>query len=290
MPGQERVPLKLRALRAGFRMAGRVAPVLAGRYATRMFESSRSAGKWPTDMAPLGARRVEIPGHPVVRHGYLWGKSGPLVVLVHGWGADSTSMFGLVRTLQQKGLRVLAFDAPAHGAWPGTRTSMTEYVQATQCAIAALGDTHGVLGHSLGGIAAVAALARMGKHGVQRLAILSAPYSLAAVAERWSRSTYRLPQPVVAEMRAALKQRNGVPVEYWDICTLGRDFEMPVLLMHDEDDDTVPYADAERICGALRHAELEKTTGLGHLRILFEGRIHRRLAQFFGEPLGALAT
>ena len=135
-------------------------PWLAARWATDAFSDTRMLGLFPDDVPPLGARRFDVAGDRRVRSGYLWGaESGPTALLVHGWGADSSSMQGLVAPLRPLGYRVAAFDAPGHGISPGSQATMTEFTRAVGAVLDALGGADLVVAHSLGCIAAVGACA-----------------------------------------------------------------------------------------------------------------------------------
>ncbi|WP_262401369.1 alpha/beta fold hydrolase [Actinomadura sp. CNU-125] len=150
-----RAPLPVRRL--GYAAVGTVAPAAAGRRATDAFSTTRALGLRPDDVVP-DARRFTVGGDPDVRGGYLWGEDGPVALLVHGWGIDSSSMQALVPPLRALGYRVATFDAPGHGVAAGSQATMTQFTRATGAVLDALGDTFGevraVVAHSLGSIAA----------------------------------------------------------------------------------------------------------------------------------------
>ena len=56
------------------------------------------------------------------------------VLLVHGWISHAARMAEVIRELHARGLRVLAFDAPAHGRSRGTQADL----QAFRSALAAV--------------------------------------------------------------------------------------------------------------------------------------------------------
>jgi omega-6 fatty acid desaturase (delta-12 desaturase) len=281
-------PLGVKAARTFYRGVGAVAPGLAGRVAARHFMRSRT-GKAPLkDMAPLGATAIQIHGGAPIRNGYHWGSRGPAVLLVHGWGSDSSSMYSLVAPLQKRGFRVVAFDAPAHGTQPGTHTTMTAFKSAVAGVIDTVGGVHAVIAHSLGGIAAVSAIAAGRLQPPQRLVLVSAPCSLPTVIERWSRFL-SIGNRAVLHMKADLKRRNGVPVDHWDIAERGCDFDGQVIIFHDHDDSLVPFCEAEKIAIALRHTKLRGTAGLGHRRILFDPAVQAEIVDFLTAPQPAMA-
>jgi len=273
-----RVPLPLRRL--GHAALGRIAPGLAGRLATDAFTSSRLLGTRPDDVPPLGAHRFAVPDAPDLRGGYLWGDEGPTALLVHGWGADSSSMHGLVAPLRALGYRVAAFDAPGHGVSDGTRTTMPQFARATRDVLDALGDVRMIVAHSLGAIAAVGAAAGCPAPPVDGLVLIAPTRTLTGVLHRWARSQLRLRPRIVALVDQELHRRTGVPISHWDVVGLGADLDCPVLVLHSPQDDVVPYNEAEAITTGLRHARLEAMPGHGHYAILTAAATRERITAF----------
>jgi pimeloyl-ACP methyl ester carboxylesterase len=271
--------------KVGYRLGGLLAPGLAGRIAADAFGRARLKGGRALFRMPLGAQPFEIARNEDVRHGYLWPGQGPTVLLVHGWGSESSSMIGFVKPLLTLGLQVAAFDAPAHGESAGDKTTMTRFVEAVGAAIKSLDDVQFVVGHSLGSIAAVAAIARANpRHAraVTRLVLIAAPASLSTVLERWS-SHQRLPAAVVRKIYDHLRVQNGVPVSHWDIGVLGAAIDASVLVIHDEQDSVVPLTEAQKLMRSLKNVRLEQTCGLGHSRILSAAPVKDLITRFISE-------
>lgn len=272
--------------RAGYQLGALLAPRLAGRIAADAFGRSRSKGGRTLFRMPLGAQTFDIAGNDDVRRGYLWKNDGPTVLLVHGWGSDSSSMIGFVKPLLAQGFQVAAFDAPAHGESAGNKTTMTRFVAAVSAAIASLGNVQVIVGHSLGSIAAVAAVAKASPEharAVRRLVLIAAPVSLSTVLERWANShQQQLPRSVTERIYDRLHVQNGVPVSHWDISVLGAALDIPVLVVHDELDPVVPLSEAQRLLRSLKHVRLEQTSGLGHSRILSAAPVKELITGFIG--------
>ncbi len=274
-------PVAIRRL--GYSVLRSVAPVRAGRLAADTFSDTRPLGVYPDDVSPLGARGFRVDGEPRVRGGYLWGEQGPTVLLVHGWGADSSSMHGLISPLRQRGFRVAAFDAPGHGVSAGSQATMTEFTRATGTVLDTLGGVRAVIAHSLGSIAAVGALAPRPAMPVGCLAFVAPAASLAGVLERWSAGRPEMSRPVVDRIYAELHRRNGVPVSHWDVVGLGRTLDCPKLAIHDPGDPVVPFSDAEAIAAGLRTVRLAVAPGHGHLGILMAARVTAAVSAFVAE-------
>lgn len=276
---------KRRLLKSYVRWLGRLMPAAAARRATDIFSYTRVYNqKPPQDVTPLGARRFVIEGAEGVRHGYLWGEGERTILLLHGWGTDSSSMYSFVRSLQKRNYRVAAFDAPAHGVSDGTIGTMTAYKKAIMAAITSLGGVDGIIAHSLGSLTSVAALSELpvtpGMREVKAICLMAPPCTLPDVMTRWSNGFLQLSERVRREMDVELARRNGVPVQYWDITQLGRKLTIPMLVLHDPQDTVVPFCDSEQIVKALPVATLIQTPKAGHVRILSDAKIVEQVAQF----------
>jgi pimeloyl-ACP methyl ester carboxylesterase len=78
-----------------------------------------------------------------------------------------------------------------------------------------------------------------------------------------------MPAAVVAELHRRLEQRFDKTI--WEEISMdsnARRLDAPALIIHDVDDDGVPWQQGEMIAAAWPGAQFMKTQGLGHNRIL----------------------
>lgn len=260
-----------------------LAPKKAGKLATELFVQSRSASNPRKEgFTPIGAKDIALEDrNNRVKNIYLWGDSGDIVLLLHGWGADCSTMFGFVRSLTRQGYRVATFDAPAHGSSEGEIATMFEYVETTKKVIEQLGDVKKVIGHSLGGIVSVAANAMNPQ--IEQLVLISTPFSLMDVLNIWCSSFMRLSKDIKHRILDELLEVNGVPVSYWDVGLHGQTWEIPIMVIHDKKDPIVSYAHADRIASSLPSTHLRTVEGLGHIKILMNRDVHQEVVNFFEE-------
>ena len=137
---------------------GRIAPRWT---AERMRRTFMMPGEWPPKdwELPLlaSSERVTLRfGLSVLR----WGE-GPAVLLLHGWAGRPTQFAHLIEQLVGAGYSVYALDAPAHGRSPGREANVVLFAHALLEAAGELPPLRAVVGHSLGGAAALLA-AQMG--------------------------------------------------------------------------------------------------------------------------------
>lgn len=273
--------LRVQLSRRAFRMLNAFAPRFAGRRAADAFGFTRGYGLPVSDRVPLGATETPIEGNADIDRAYCWEGGASRVLLVHGWGTDSSSMLSFVKPMQNLGFSVASFDAPAHGRSPGKHTTMTQFTRATGAVLDAIEGAHVVIAHSLGSIAAVSALAERSRRASLRCIVLIAPTSgLTEVLERWASRDMALPRPVVERIFAELHRRNGVPVSHWDILARGTSLDVPVLVVHDPADSVVPYCEAQRVVAGLQEATLWPAPGAGHGRILSDARVREQVREF----------
>jgi pimeloyl-ACP methyl ester carboxylesterase len=186
------------------------------------------------------------------------------------------------RVLLEAGYRVVAYDAPAHGRSTGRLASLIEFARALRAVAEGAGPVWGLVGHSLGGAAAVLAL-RDGL-GAERAVLVAAPADVTRFTTAFA-DHLRIPPPARAAMRRNLETRLDARWDELHIPTIVRGFRTPALLIHDRADPDVPYRHAEEIVASWPGARLLATEGLGHRAILRDPTVVRAVAGFLAEAL-----
>jgi pimeloyl-ACP methyl ester carboxylesterase len=256
--------------------AHRIAPRAAGYVWTSIFTNTRGLGTVPNDLCPLGARRVELTGVPRVAAVYVWGSAEPTVLALHGWGADSTTMSSVVAAAGDSGESAVCFDAPGHGASPGTQATMREYAEATLAVLQRFPSITTIVAHSFAAIAAVSAVAAATDNSVRFLLLLAPACSLSDILERWA-AQRDLPPALVEQIRRELRRRDSKEVSHWDVRTLGLPASVRVQLLHDPADALVPMSDSYLIAASIS-AEVHATMpGIGHHRVVSCDEMRRAL-------------
>jgi pimeloyl-ACP methyl ester carboxylesterase len=251
----------------GLTRAHRIVPRLAGYVWTSIFINTRGIGTFPDDLCPLGASRVELAGVPRVAAAYVWGSGEPTVLVLHGWGADSTTMSTVVAASLESGESAVCFDAPGHGASPGSHATMREYAHATLAVLQRFPSIHTIVAHSFAAIAAVSAVAESDADNVRGLLLLAPACSLSGVLERWA-AQQGIPRALVKHIRRELARRDGMPVSHWDVRTLGLPRSVRVRILHDPTDNVVPLLDSYLIAADISAEVDQAVAGTGHYKIL----------------------
>ena len=263
------------AVRATFRTLGRIAPGATARLAEAMLVRTQRPAPRHEEVAFLGsADRFTVRAAGETIAGYRWGDPGaPAVLFAHGWWSHAGRFTPLAQALLGSGFRGVAYDAPGHGRSSGWRASMPEFAATLRAIADHEGAMHAVVGHSLGGAAAVFAMAR--GLVVERAVTIAAPSDINAWAYRF-RDTFAIPPAAFRRMQANLERRLRVTWAELDTAALARALDAPGLVIHDVHDPDVPWTDGQAIAAGWRSAELVTTEGLGHRAILRDDAVIRR--------------
>jgi pimeloyl-ACP methyl ester carboxylesterase len=276
-------PLPFRVVKGGMRLLSRVSPAGAAAVAERIFltptRRPRPEAEWE---ALLAARRSSF----ATKYGRLaaweWGSDsdGPRVLLVHGWEGRASQLGALVEPLTSLGFRVVAFDAPGHGDSPGDRSSLFHFAEAVERAADAFGPFHAIVTHSMGGASTL--WASRERPLAARLVMIAPPVDLRDFTRSLSRAL-GLPEPIRGRVHRRLAVRFGVPMEDVRAERLASAMRGPLLVVHDADDRDVPVACGEAIARAWPGAELLRTSGLGHRRILRAPEVVKAIVRFVAQ-------
>ncbi|MDO9600164.1 MAG: alpha/beta fold hydrolase [Azoarcus sp.] len=189
----------------------------------------------------------------------------PAVVVVHGWGANAQMMLPLARPLHDAGFTVLFIDARCHGrSDDDSFASLPRFAEDAEHAFDWLAAQPGIdsgrialLGHSVGAGAVLLCAAR--RPEVAAVVSVSAFAHPAEMMQRWLAG-----KPVPQWMGRYILDyvQTTIGHRFDDIApltSLGR-LQCPVLLIHGEQDGTVPVEDARRLYAARAHEGVQMLT------------------------------
>ena len=271
-PGQIRqtprrkLPAAMRAVRGGISALSAICPPAAARLAHYLWYRPQRLALAPREFAVLTDATCRA--HTVGAHTlsvYEWG-AGPTVLLVHGWSGRAAQFSEFVTPLTRAGLRVVGFDAPAHGRSSGSATSLPEISAAIRRLSDAYGPLHAVIAHSFGVACTLHAL-HQGLR-VNRIVGISPPATIEHLFRVFS-ERLGLRAAAQAGARRLFEARFGA-----DVWTAFAPIELaprvaaPALIVHDRGDREIPWRDGAALAEAWPDAEFKLTDGLGHRRLL----------------------
>lgn len=252
-------------VRTGMRALSAAAPPLAGRAAFEVFVRPPRTRSHPNsgDIMNRG-RRFTVPLGTRSVSGWTWG-TGPAVLMVHGWGGRASQLTAFVDPLLGSGLRVVAFDAPAHGSSTGRHTNVRQAADAVRAVADTAGGVHALIAHSLGATAAVLAL----QHGleIRRAALLAPPDDFGHFFHGFA-GRLGLNAAALRHFEQRIERVTGVPWRQFRAEAVGSTQHVPILIVHDEDDHEVPISHGRAWHRAWPKAEFVNTAGLGHRGLL----------------------
>ncbi len=289
--------LVLKIFRFIFKYIGALLPSLIGRWAYHLWFTTHRAPRpkreenWLETASKIEAVEVshELFGDtPLPVMTYYWEnkekKNAPLIMLVHGWTGRGSQMGAFAEPLLKAGFRVLSFDNHAHDKTPGKKTHIFKQ-SAVQIAIAEkFGPIYGIVTHSFGGMVTPYSLNKGLQ--TQRMVCISPPARFDFLLERFS-ETLHLAKGIQRYMRKRFTKEYGENLEGRVSATstcqsLGH---IPVLIIHDEDDQDVPVSEAEYLHQAWSNSIMQRTSGLGHRRILYNTPVIESVVEFLTQGL-----
>ena len=278
-------PAALRLLRFQLRVLTAVAPALAFRLAWKVFCTPRRLPLKAWEAPALATARRRTVAHetgPVAV--YEWGPAAaPAVVLVHGWEHRASFWQAWVPPLLAAGYRVLALDGPAHGASGGKQATLTAFGGAVQAVVDTAGAVRAIVAHSFGAASVAGLPVRLPAAApLPRLVLLSAPSGPKAVAGRFA-DFLHLSDDFVSRFGRYVLQATGRAAESFAVTASGPGTGAEkVLVLHDEDDEIIPFAEGREIAATWPGAVLHATRGLGHNRILRDAGVVQTAVAFIG--------
>lgn len=287
--GYATVPVPLRLT---FRVLERVAPDVGARLAVRYWFTVPRAARRPRrsggDLPSAEPFTVDLRGCAV--RGTVWG-AGPTVYLVHGWGGYGEQLASYVNPLVAAGYRVVAFDAPSHGASkPGRHgprsTALPEMADALRAVVAAQGEPYAFVAHSIGAMAMALVL----RDGVDaERVVLLAPAATVGPMMPVFRAAFGFGDRTEARMHAKIEAYAGMPMAELDVPATGQRLHaqgrLPQLFTaHDAQDSQTPQRGSFDIAESWQARPPMITTGLGHNRIVRSLAVTSAAVEFLTAP------
>ena len=196
---------------------------------------------------------------------YKYGKSDKKILLVHGWSGRGTQLVKFADAFVDKGYATISFDAPGHGKSPGNSTIMTEFIASILEIDKKFGPFEAAVGHSLGGMALLNAIKKGLK--INRLTIIGSGDKVKDILDDFV-CKLELKSEFSSHLQYYFEKKYNESMENYSGHTAAKTIDIPVLLIHDENDSEVPVETSINIHDNLKNGELLITQHLGHRKIL----------------------
>ena len=233
------------------------------------------------------ARPLSLVSGSIKLAGFSWQPSQPnglSLLIAHGFAGNSRSFERFIKPALAMGYRVVAFDAPGHGKSEGSRLNVLSYSWMLQDVIKHHGPFNACLAHSLGGMSLALALQQQPPPPGAKL-VLIAPLVEASRAADGFFNFLELPAGLRQHFEAEIENRAGHPLAWFSLPRLLKALPaVQILWVHDEQDDTTPFADvAPLLAQPPQGVQFMVTQGLGHSAIYRDNKVKRQVLAFL-EP------
>ncbi|WP_447637270.1 alpha/beta fold hydrolase [Flavobacterium microcysteis] len=257
-----------------------ISPKLAMKFASKLFTSPI---KYKLPKREIGMdqnslqQNVFIPnlGKEIVVYNY--GTGDKKVLLVHGWSGRGTQLVKIADEMLKLGYSTVSFDAPAHGKSSGKTSNMTEFIAGILELEKKFGPFEFAIGHSLGGMSILNAIKRGLK--VKKAVIIGSGDVVEDIMDDFIEKL-GMNIAISKKMKANFEKKINEPMDNFSAYRAAKEVTIPVLVIHDKDDDDVPVKAAYHIQENLKHNELVITEGLGHRKILGDAKVIKKIVEF----------
>ena len=258
-------------------LLSKISPQLTSAVAIKIFATPKRIPRPASEMAMFeSAKKFKLSNGIAA---FEWGNpSGPLVMLIHGWNGRGTQISPIAKNLAEKNFRIVALDGPGHGDSPAGPNGMTNPAHFADFIINAQREldpngAHSVIAHSFGGGCSVLAAKRGLK--TKSLVLVASPAFFAKSINLTGRSKELFINRIV--------KIAGIHPRELNVGAIGAELQLPLLVVHDKDDNAVNFIAAEAIMAAWPGAQLIATEGLGHRRILKDAKILEEITKFLNK-------
>lgn len=209
---------------------------------------------------------------------YAYGNSNKKILLVHGWSGRGTQLVKIADAFLENGYATISFDAPAHGK-SGTKTTlMLEFIESILEVEKQYGSFEFAVGHSLGGMSILNAV----KKGLQikKAVVIASGNSVINIVNTFTEKI-GLPNKVAVLMKNNFEKKYHLEMESFSAYVVAKEVKIPVLVIHDNDDEDISVSEAYHLAENLTNKEILITNNLGHRKILGDLKVIEKIVEFF---------
>ena len=208
---------------------------------------------------------------------YSYGNSNKKILLVHGWSGRGTQLVKIADAFLENGYSTISFDAPAHGKSETKTTLMLEFIESVLEIEKKYGPFEFAVGHSLGGMSILNAIKQGLK--VKKAVVIGSGNSVINIVNTFVEKI-GLPNKVAVIMRNNFEKKYHFEMESFSAYVAAKAVHIPVLVIHDADDEDIPVAEAYHLAENLINKEILITNNLGHRKILGDATVLHKIVEF----------
>lgn len=265
-----------------FRALARISPDKAAAAAFRLFCTPfmRLRMQPPAVFGEAASRRFTF--HGIHINGFYWKaarSTAPTVLICHGFNSGSYRFDTYIKELRDKGMNVLAFDAPGHATSGGKQINVLLYRNLILHVMEQYGPVEAIMAHSLGALAASLAAEALQQANLRLVLIAPATETTTAMEQFFK--TVSLSHKLQPYITRIIENVGQHPPEWFSANRAVQHIPNPVLWLHDERDALCPYADTLPTRNAqLPNVQFVTTSGLGHSNIYRNPAVMKQIITF----------
>ena len=193
---------------------------------------------------------------------YRWVGKNKTILLAHGWESNSARWKLLIDRLKKQDYNIIAVDAPAHGRSGSKQFNAILYSEFINVVVSKFNPDI-IIGHSVGGMAAIFYQHKYQNLNLEKLILLGAPSNFSGVFDRYVKMmSYN--NIINKQIGKLVLDKYGHLPEYFSAAEFTKSINTSGLLVHDEHDKIIPYQDAKHYEQNYKNAQLVTTQDLGH--------------------------
>lgn len=273
--------LALGYIRAKFKFLSAISKKKAAEKAFELFCSPQKRNLKKPPRVFEDAEKLHFKLDETIIRGWRWNHPAEKKALIlHGFESSVVNFDRYIRPLIRKGYEVLAFDAPAHGRSGGKEITAPYYKTMITAINKKYGPLDSFIAHSFGGLAVSLALEET-SHTQARKLVLIAPATETVTAIDSFFSYLKLDPAIRPYFDTVILKKGGVSPSWYSIRRAMKHIRAQVLWVHDEEDDTTPFADVLKVIEDQRpNIRFLITKGLGHRRIYRDNKVTKEIIDF----------
>ncbi|MDI1317159.1 alpha/beta hydrolase [Flavobacterium sp.] len=208
---------------------------------------------------------------------YQYGESEKKILLVHGWSGRGTQLFKIADELLLNKFSTISFDAPAHGKSESKTTLMPEFIASIIEIEKQFGPFEFAIGHSLGGMSILNAITQ--ELSLKKAVIIGSGDIIQDIINDFVLKL-ELKSEIASRMKIHFEKKNGIDMERYSANFAAQSIQIPVFIIHDENDQEIPVKAAYNIYQNLQKGEILITEKLGHRKILGDKKVIENIINF----------
>ena len=211
---------------------------------------------------------------------YEYGKSEKKILLVHGWSGRGTQLVKIADEMLKMGYMTISFDAPAHGKSKGNSSIMIEFIASILEIEKQFGPFEFAIGHSLGGMSILNAIKQ--NLQVKKAVTIGSGDIIQDIIDDFILKLKLKPEFGI-KLRDYFETKYGGKMDDYSAYKAAEKTNIPVLVIHDKNDDDVSIKAAYNIQKYLKQSEIMITEGLGHRKILGDEAVIEKIKEFISK-------